>query len=427
NAPWQQQTLVQEIPTGSIVLINEPNPSQFLAYFWAGLLTNSAIVLANPNWQQQEWQQLATQLTPDIILGTPPPVTFDSCPQRPPPGHILIATSGTSGQIKFVIHTWHTLTAAAQGFLDHFDQQPVNSYCVLPLYHVSGLMQAMRVWLSKGQLVIQSFKQLEAGQRLTQPDHSWFISLVPTQLQRLLKHRVTVEWLAQFRAILLGGAPAWPDLLTNAQQLPISLTYGMSETAAQVATLLPQEFGQGVRNNGSPLPHVNLMIHQANSSDAQPTGTIGRIALQCSSLGLGYWPNTPLATAQKWFYSDDLGYLDHHGHLHVVGRSSQKIITGGENVFPAEVEAALLATDLVQDVCVVGVPDPVWGQAVAALYVPAQPATAEQLKLALATILSSYKHPKRWRATDHIPRNAQGKVNRRQVLDWLTATEPAQD
>ena len=419
---WQQQILSQDIPNDSVVLINEVQPSQFLAYFCAALLANATLVLANPTWRQQEWQQVAEQLSPDIVLGESPPVAFASCNHRPAPGQILIATGGTSGQIKFVIHTWQTLATAAQGFLDHFDQQLVNSYCVLPLYHVSGLMQAMRVWLSKGQLVTQSFKQLEAGQRLTQSTHSWFISLVPTQLQRLLKDAATVEWLAQFRSILLGGAPAWPDLLVNAHQLPISLTYGMSETAAQVATLLPEEFGQGLRSNGSPLPHVNLMIHQPESSQPQPTGTVGRIALKSLSLGVGYWPDTPF-TAQEWFYPDDLGYLDHRGHLHVLGRNSQKIITGGENVFPAEVEAALLATGLVQDVCVVGVPDPLWGQTVAALYVVAQPTTAAQLKLALAPILSSYKHPKRWRATHQIPRNAQGKVNRSQVLTWLTATE----
>lgn len=427
NEPWCE--FVQTIPTGSVVLINEANPSQFLAYLWTGLLANAAIVLANPNWKQQEWQQVVQQLNPDVILGPPPPVAFAPWDQKPQPGQILIATGGTSGQIKFVIHTWTTLTAAAQGFLDHFEQQPVNSYCVLPLYHVSGLMQAIRGWLSRGKLIIQPFKQLEAGQRLIQPDQTWFISLVPTQLQRLLKHRETGIWLSQFRAILLGGAPAWPELLAQAAQLPIALTYGMSETAAQVATLLPEAFHQDIRSNGAPLPHVKLAIHHLQSSQPQPVDTVGRIALQTPSLGLGYWPAMQFSKCQQWFYPDDLGYLDNRGHLHVVGRNSQKIITGGENVFPAEVEAALLATGLVQDVCVVGLPDPIWGQTVTALCVTgSNSVTAEQLKAGLEPILSAYKHPKHWRLVSQIPRNAQGKVNRSQVVQWLSEpTAPTQD
>ncbi|MEM8612366.1 MAG: AMP-binding protein [Cyanobacteria bacterium P01_H01_bin.105] len=428
NEPWCDQ--IQQIPSGAVVLINTAEPTQFLTYFWTGLLANATLILANPSWRQQEWQQVAEQLAPDIVLGESPPVSFKLSSPRPAPGQILIATGGTSGQIKFVIHTWVTLTAAAHGFLAHFGQQPVNCYCVLPLHHVSGLMQAMRVWLSGGTLIVQSFRQLANGQYLVQPDRSWFISLVPTQLQCLIEHIRTVEWLTQFRAILLGGAPAWSILLTQSAQLPIALTYGMSETAAQIATLLPEEFSQGSCSNGAPLPHVQLEIHHPKSSQTQPIGTLGRIALRSPSLGLGYWPNRPFAQPQAWFYPDDLGYLDQRGHLHVVGRNSQKIISGGENVFPAEVESALLATGLVRDVCVMGLPDPTWGQSVAALYVStaAQTITPQQLKQALKPILSSYKHPKRWQRVDQIPRNAQGKVSRSQVMALLRqSTGPAQD
>ncbi|MEO0350386.1 MAG: AMP-binding protein [Cyanobacteria bacterium P01_A01_bin.15] len=418
--PWCAEVPSHQIATGAVVLLNTPEPAEFLAYLWAGLLANAAIVLANPSWGKREWQQVAQQLSPDRVLGEAPPVSFDPCKPKPFPGQILIATGGTSGNIKFVIHTWATLTAAAQGFLTHFDQRPANSYCVLPLYHVSGLMQAIRVWLSNGRLITQPFKQLNAGQRLLTPDLTWFISLVPTQLQRLIQTPAAVAWLAQFRAILLGGAPAWPDLLAQAAQLPIALTYGMSETAAQVATLLPKDFQQGVRSSGAALPHVRLAVHQPGSTQPTPTGTVGQIALRTPALGLGYWPDTTVLAHQTWFYPDDLGYLDRQGHLYVVGRRSQKIITGGENVFPREVEAALLATGLVRDVCVMGVPDRVWGETVAALYVADQSVAPPQLRAALTGKLSAYKHPKRWRSVEHIPRNAQGKVSRPQVRAWLS-------
>ncbi|MEM6254314.1 MAG: AMP-binding protein [Cyanobacteria bacterium P01_D01_bin.156] len=424
TAPWCQQ--VQPIQQQSTVLINEAEPQRFLAYLWSGLLSNSAVILANPSWQQQEWQQVATQFCPDRVLGKVPPVTFSATAQQPEPGQILIATGGTSGKIKFVVHTWLTLTTAAQGFIDHFHQSPINSYCVLPLYHVSGLMQAMRVWLSGGRLIVQSFKHLEAGKRLIQPDTSWFISLVPTQLQRLLEADASA-WLERFHAILLGGAPAWPKLLEQVRHLPLALTYGMSETAAQIATLLPPEFQQGHRSSGSSLPHTQISIHQLDTPQTEPVGKVGRIAIKTPSLGLGYWPHRPLAPQQNWFYPDDLGYLDQNGHLHVVGRHSQKIITGGENVFPTEVEAALLATELVSDAWVSGVADEQWGQAVAAVYVSKKqpPVTPTDLKTALKPLLSSYKHPKHWCAVDDIPRNLQGKVNRAAMMAQLNATTVA--
>ena len=419
---WRRQVLAQPLPPGKLILINQPDPTALLVGFWAALRADSALALANPQWGQQEWQQVADQLRPDCILGTAPPVSFTADIPRPAPGQILIPTGGTSGQVRFVVHTWSTLATAARGFIRHFEQPQVNSYCVLPMYHVSGLMQAVRVWLSGGRLIAQPFRELAAGQRLASPDSHWFISLVPTQLGRLLQSSDTAvwhRWLGQFRAVLLGGAPPWPTLLEQAAQLPLAPTYGMTETAAQVATLLPADFLAGERSSGPALPHVQLAIHGAQG-ETLPPGQIGRIALDSAALGQGYWRET--AFQRPWFYPDDLGYLDRQGHLHVVGRRSDKIITGGENVFPAEVEAALLATGLVQDVCVVGLSDSDWGQAVAALYVPVQDSvTAADLKRSLRSYLSSHKHPKRWLAVEQIPRSQQGKVSRTLAMQLLSA------
>ncbi|MEO0866932.1 MAG: hypothetical protein AAFY17_00515, partial [Cyanobacteria bacterium J06642_11] len=123
--PWCQD--VQPVRPNSVVLINEADPHRFLTHLWSGLLANAAIILASPTWQQQEWQQIAPQFAPDIILGKAPPVTFSPNGPRPQPGQILIATGGTSGRIKFVIHTWSTLAVAAQGFLEHFHPNgPIN-------------------------------------------------------------------------------------------------------------------------------------------------------------------------------------------------------------------------------------------------------------------------------------------------------------
>ncbi|MEO1401576.1 MAG: AMP-binding protein, partial [Cyanobacteria bacterium J06635_1] len=115
-------------------------------------------------------------------------------------------TGGTSGQIRFAMHTWETLSAAVHGFLDYFECEVTHAYCVLPLYHVSGLMQALRTWLSGGQLVVQPFKALLQGNRQIRPDSAWFISLVPTQLHRLLSADIANDlndfttWLSRFQA-----------------------------------------------------------------------------------------------------------------------------------------------------------------------------------------------------------------------------------
>ncbi|MEM9164476.1 MAG: 2-succinylbenzoate--CoA ligase [Cyanobacteria bacterium P01_F01_bin.4] len=425
-----------------LVLIAESDPIVFLACFWAGLLQGCDLALTNPHWGQREWQQVFSLLTPDLCWGEPAiprPAPQTSLAPYPEP-RILIPTGGTSGQVRFAIHTWATLSAAVHGFLDYFGGECIHAYCVLPLYHVSGLMQALRTWFSGGQLVVQPFKSLRQGDRQIQPAPAWFISLVPTQLHRLLSADTAnhstdfTTWLSQFQAILLGGAPAWPPLLAQArkQQLPIALTYGMTETAAQIATLKPQDFLKGLQSSGQVLPHARVTIQpemdMAAIGQPLPANQVGRICIQTESLMLGYLPSSEADFAAEQslrtqFYPDDLGYLDPQGYLHIVGRTSHKIITGGENVFPTEVEAALWATQQVKDVCVIGLPDPDWGQIVTAVYVPAHDqVTAQTLKAALRKKLSAYKHPKQWMATATLPRNAQGKVNRQALLEQVSSS-----
>jgi O-succinylbenzoic acid--CoA ligase len=413
-----------------LLLLAEPEPVAFLASFLAACLENWDVALANPSWGQQEWQQVYDQLSPHQVWGHPGSQSPHPGPPLPESNtsRILIATGGSSGQLRFAIHTWQTLTAAVQGFMTYFEQSPINTYCVLPLHHVSGLMQALRSWLSGGQIGLQPFKYLMAGQTYGIADRGWFISLVPTQLQRLLAPEADAsDWLRDFQAILLGGAPPWPALLDQARtlRLPVALTYGMTETAALITALKPDAFQAGCRGNGQLLPHARVMIQSAMGQPLPP-GQIGRLAIQAQSLALGYL-GEPFG---DWFYPDDVGYWDANGDLQIVGRCSQKIITGGENVFPAEVEAALWATQQVQDVCVLGLSDPDWGQVVTAVYVPAQDwVSSTTLKTALSGQLSAYKQPKYWLPVTALSRNAQGKLNhqamRQQLLSRLSANAAA--
>ena len=146
-----------------------------------------------------------------------------------------------------------------------------------------------------------------------------------------------------------------------------------------------------------------------------PKSKIVRLSVSALSLSKGH------AEVQN-LKSDDLGFFDEQGYLTIIGRRSNKIITGGENVFPAEVEAAIQGTQLVADVCVIGVPDSQWGQIVTAVYVPqTQAISTEVLKTALADKLSKYKRPKYWVQVESLPRNSQGKVNYEQLQTIVTA------
>jgi o-succinylbenzoate---CoA ligase len=392
------------------ILIAEPDPLHFLASFIAATTAYCPVFLANPNWTQPEWQQVFQQITPDISWTTP--WVSQRNPTSSPahdlsPGWIMIPTGGSSGTVRFAIHTWETLVSSVIGFQEYFQTERVNSYCVLPLYHVSGLMQFLRSLITHGNFVISPHQNLDFS---STQFSDFFLSLVPTQLHRLLQSSSSINWLSQFTAVLLGGAPAWAELLESARnhQIRLAPTYGMTETASQIVTLKPDDFLRGKTGCGQVLPHAQIEI-----------GEGGAIAIQSQSLALGYYPNL---FPSRLFQTDDLGYFE-GDYLHIIGRSSQKIITGGENVFPSEVEAVIRSSGLVADVYVLGVADSDWGEIVTAVYVPAhEGVTVPMMKDFMNRELSSYKHPKQWIRVDQLPRNAQGKINGAIVRENLRQT-----
>ncbi|WP_414543987.1 2-succinylbenzoate--CoA ligase [Nostoc sp. CCY0012] len=414
--------LKQILATGKTpkIILSQPEPVQFIASFIAACAANCHVFLCNPNWGKQEWQQVIDLVQPDIIWGkveNSPSLPLPTPNSRLPSSHalIMIPTGGSSGQIKFAIHTWETLTASVQGFTEYFQIQQVNSCCVLPLYHVSGLMQFMRSLTTGGKLAIAPFKELISGQIFPINPVDFFISLVPTQLQIFLQNPQLTAWLAQFNTVLLGGGPAWPELLEKAKfhRIRLAPTYGMTETASQIATLKPDDFLSGITSSGQILPHAQVTIRNQNGEVLQPN-QIGNITIQAQSLALGYYPHT--WENQNYLQIDDLGFLDTQGYLNIIGRSSDKIITGGENIYPAEIESAIRATQMVNDVCIIGLPDKHWGQAVTAIYIPKNSNISScKIQTHLTHQLSKFKIPKYWIPLPTLPRNAQGKINRQQL------------
>lgn len=318
-------------------------------------------------------------------------------------GWLAVRTGGSGGGVKFARHDEHTLGAAVAGFGAHFGLARVNAVNVLPAHHVSGLLATVRCAATGGEHVAWDWKRLETGDvpalRATPGD--WVISLVPTQLQRLRARPETRDWLARFRVIFVGGGPLWPELADAAASagLRISISYGLTETAAMVTALTPEEFLAGERSCGRPLPHARVELTAE-----------GVVRVAGESVFRGYWPETRTAGP---FETEDLGRIDAQGRLHVLGRRDAMIISGGKKIAAADVEAALQASGEFDDVAVIGVPDAEWGEAVVACY-PAEAARAPNLDRAVAA-LAPAQRPKRFVALPEWPRNVQGKINRAEL------------
>ncbi|MBK1990428.1 2-succinylbenzoate--CoA ligase [Sphaerospermopsis aphanizomenoides BCCUSP55] len=417
---YLQLTQLSKINKPPKIILAEREPVRFLASFIAACAAKCPVFLCNPDWGKNEWEEVFNLVQPDLVWGLGTGdwglVTRKNnlSPLSPIENWIMIPTGGSSGKIKFAIHTWETLTASVQGFTEYFQLNSVNSFCILPLYHVSGLMQFMRSFTTGGKLVVTQFKKIEYSIIPNIKPSDFFISLVPTQLQRLLQNPELTKWLSQFQTVLLGGAPTWEELLEKARfhRIRLAPTYGMTETASQIATLKPNDFLKGKNNSGQILPHAKITIDNFT----------GNLNLQAKSLALGYYPQ--LWETPDNFSVDDIGFLDADGYLHIIGRSSNKIISGGENIYPIEIEAAMRKTNLIIDVCVIGIPDKYWGQALTAIYIPKHPNVSSlEIETQLKTQLSKFKIPKYWIPIDKLPRNAQGKINRQQVqqiaLDFL--------
>lgn len=351
----------------------------------------------------------------------------------PPPGHFaldapqaIVFTSGSTGRpkgavITFANHFWSATASAYRLGLSPADRW----LSCLPLYHVGGLAVVFRSCLYGTAIVLHPRFELDAFSRSLDRDGITLTSVVPTMLHRLLRHREGQAWPDSLRHILLGGAAATDELLAAARAsgAPVATTYGLTEAASQVATMRPADVLRKPGSVGKPLmfSHVRIVDRDGN---ALPPGERGEIVVAGPTVMAGYYKN-PEATAATLrngeLYTGDIGYLDAAGDLWLVQRRSELIISGGENVYPAEVEAVLRQHPAVAAACVVGLPDAEWGESVAALIepVPGATVTAAELVEHCRARLARYKHPRTIRFADALPQTASGKIERRTVIDML--------
>jgi O-succinylbenzoic acid--CoA ligase len=341
-----------------------------------------------------------TQQGPAAPAASPPP----SRAGLPPGTAVVIATSGSTGRPKGVALSAAALRASAASSLTRIGARPGQRWlCCLPAFHVAGLQVLVRSLLSGTVPQVSDRVDAEVIAQAAAAAPGTHVSLVPTQLRRLLDAGAPLHELG---TILLGGAAPPAGLVDEALAAGarVVTTYGMSETCG------------GCVYDGRPLDGVRVRI-----------GEGGLIQLAGPVLFSGYWPGEAAArlpagppgsqaAADGWLTTSDLGELDADGRLTVRGRADDVINTGGEKVLPGEVEAVLGTITGVRDVVVVGTPDPEWGELVTAIVVPADPAAPPdlgRLRAGARDRLPGYAAPRGMLLMPEIPLLASGKPDRR--------------
>jgi O-succinylbenzoic acid--CoA ligase len=375
-----------EVISANWCIIAERDPVHFWNRFCGALAGGSTVVLVDPDWPENWKRNLAQEM--DEF----PPSAVQT---------ILVPTGGTSGRPRLCIHTIDTLMHSAESFRHSFGEAGIiHNVNVLPQHHVGGLMPVLRSAASGGKTFFTDYRKLTSTEGIPFDPGEAALSLVPTQLQRILEQPEGGTALAKFGLILIGGAACPDNLLDKCRSRGLRLApcYGSTETAAMVTVLDPREFLSGGTGVGSALPGTRIEI-----------GPDQGIRVFSKSCCHGYHPpgdpvqRDPICTR-------DLGQIDDSGSLHILGRMDRVVITGGENVIPEQVEAVALRTGLVEDAHCRGVPDNDWGQRVELSVVPrATPFQEDSLLAALRNELPPYAVPKRIHITGNLYRNALGK------------------
>lgn len=341
------------------------------------------------------------------------------------PAEYLVYSSGSEGRPKGVLLRETALRTHARLAGVRLDLQTGDRWLAsLPFVHVGGLALLARARELGETLVVPTAPpphDLDAPITAHRISH---LSLVPTQVHRWLAARTNGPPPPSLRIVLVGGAAAAPELLARARRagLPLRYTYGLTETASQVATAGPETPLGAV---GPPLPGFEVRIVGEDGRPCPP-GAEGEIRVRGPTLFEGYHEDpdaTARAWADGWLRTGDRGRLDAEGNLWVLGRLGRRIHSGGVKVDPSEVEAVVELHPAVAESCVVGLPDPEWGEVVAAGVVlrPGAAASAPDLVEFCRGRLAPFKRPKQIRILAALPRGPLGKVQCAAVAQLLTA------
>jgi O-succinylbenzoic acid--CoA ligase len=338
----------------------------------------------------------------------------------------IIHTSGTSGKPKGAILTYGNMFYSAMASAYRIGHMPDDKWlCVLPLYHVGGLSILIRAVLYGITVDLrEKFDVAEINHALTHEDIT-LVSLVPTMLYRLLETRKD-PWNPRLRLVLIGGAATTPELIERckAENIPIATTYGLTEAASQVATTFPDDAIHKIGTVGKPLMFTQVRIIDENGKN-QASGKYGEILVKGPTVMQGYYGDedaTHKTLRDEWLHTGDIGYFDEAHDLFLVQRRSDLIVSGGENIYPSEVEAVLKKHPAIKEIAVVGINDAEWGQQVAAAIIleNGTSLTEDELEKYSREQLAAYKIPRIVKFVDELPMTGSGKIQRSGVKELFT-------
>jgi acyl-CoA synthetase (AMP-forming)/AMP-acid ligase II len=367
---------------------------------------------------------------------------------RPSPGHrdvapddvaVILYTSGTTGRAKGVMHTHRGLLyqAADTNLVTEANRSDVM-LATTPFFTAGGMVRTVS-WLYLGQtMVIHQRFDPQAVIDEIERSAITFTTFIPTMLHRTLAilEDGPPRDMSSLRRISYGSAPVPPGLARKAMDLlgcDLQQRYGLTECGGQATILTPQDHRDIVAGRtsiatscGQETPMCAIRVVDVDGNEA-PTGDVGEIVIVSPANAIGYW-NRPEQTAETFrpdgLRSGDLGYLDGDGYLHITGRKTDLIISGGFNVYPAEIERVIAQHAAVDLVAVVGVPDPEWGETPVAVVIPKAHVTerdvlAEELKALCRAELAGYKQPRRFAFWTEFPLGPAGKILKREIANQV--------
>ena len=349
---------------------------------------------------------------------------------------VIMYTSGTTGRPKGAMLTHANLWWNNTNVLHMMDVLATDvSLVVAPLFHIGGLnVTTLVAWQKGGEVVL--LRSFDPGACLEAIPRYGVTSMfgVPAMFLFISQHPAfgTTD-LTSLRMLVCGGAPVPEPLikLYNGRGIPIQQGYGLTETSPAVSFLGPEYSLAKLGSAGRPPMFVEVQILDADGVGVREGGVRGEICTRGPHVMKGYW-NRPDATAEAidekgWFHTGDVGYLDDDGFLFIADRVKDMVISGGENVYPAEVESVLYEHPAVAEVAVIGVPDERWGEAIAAVVAlkPGASLTLDELRDFGGQSLARFKLPSHLHFVEVLPRNPAGKVLKFALRDHLREAREA--